>query len=90
MVALRAGGVAETVQSGSTGILVEPDEPPERFAAAICWLIDQADDRRRMAEAARAYAVSQSWESIMAALRARYQSVIEQSAELLSQKIETF
>ncbi len=90
VVALRAGGVAETVQSGTTGILVEPDEPPERFAAAICWLIDQADDRRRMAEAARAYAVSQSWESIMAALRARYQSVIEQSAELMSQKIETF
>ena len=89
VVALRAGGVGETVQSGSTGILVEPEEPPARFAAAICWLIDQADDRRRMAEAARAYAVSQSWESIMAALRARYQSVIDESAELMGQKLET-
>ena len=47
---------------------MEPGESPERFAAAIRWLIDQRDERQRMAEAARAYAISQSWEVIMAAL----------------------
>ena len=88
VVALRAGGVGETVESGSNGILVEPEEPPERFAAAIRWLIDQADERRRMAEAARAYAVSQSWEAIMASLRLRYQTVIGKPVDLL--RIESY
>jgi glycosyltransferase involved in cell wall biosynthesis len=83
VVALRAGGVGETIESGSNGILVEPGEPPERFAAALRWLIDQADERRRMAEAARAYAVSQSWETIMASLRSRYQTVIGKPVDLL-------
>jgi glycosyltransferase involved in cell wall biosynthesis len=83
VVALRAGGVGETIESGSNGILVEPGEPPERFAAAICWLIDQADERRRMAEAARAYAVTQSWEAIMAMLRRRYQNVIGKPVDLI-------
>jgi glycosyltransferase involved in cell wall biosynthesis len=83
VVALRAGGVGETVESGSNGILVEPGEPPERFAAALGWLIDHADERRRMAEAARACAVSQSWESIMASLRLRYQNVIGKPVDLL-------
>src|SRR5262249_38917740 len=32
VVALRAGGVGETIQSGTTGILVEPSEPPEQLA----------------------------------------------------------
>jgi glycosyltransferase involved in cell wall biosynthesis len=88
VVALRAGGVGETVKSGSNGILVEPGEPPERFAAAIRWLIDQADERRRMAQAARAYAISQSWEAIMASLRTRYQTVIGKPVDLL--RIESY
>jgi glycosyltransferase involved in cell wall biosynthesis len=76
VVALEAGGVSETVRSGSTGILVKSGEPVERFATAILWLIEQSDERRRMAEAARAYALSQSWDAIMGSLRLRYQSVI--------------
>src|SRR5262249_6118930 len=31
VVALRAGGVGETVRSGETGLLVEPTEPPDRL-----------------------------------------------------------
>jgi len=80
VVALRAGGVGETVQSGSTGSLVEPSEPPERFASALLGLIEQPEERRRMAQAARIYALSQSWGAIMAALRGRYQSVIDAQA----------
>jgi len=80
VVALRAGGVGETVRSGSTGDLVEPSEPPARFASALLGLIEQPDERRRMARAARTYALSQSWDAIMAALRGRYQGVIDAGA----------
>jgi glycosyltransferase involved in cell wall biosynthesis len=78
VVALRAGGVGETVRSGTTGILVEPSEPPERLADALVSLVDRPEDRRRMAEAARSYALSQSWDAIMAGLRHRYQVLIDQ------------
>ena len=77
VVALRAGGVGGTVQSGTTGILVEPSEPPERMADALLSLIDRPDERRRMAEAARQYALSQSWDTIMGGLRDRYQRLID-------------
>ena len=43
---------------------------------ALIGLIDDPDERRRRSEAARAYALSQSWDEIMGALRARYQRVI--------------
>jgi len=80
VVALRAGGVGETVRSGSTGDLVEPSEPPARFASALLGLIEQPEERRRKARAARTYALSQSWDAIMAALRGRYQGVIDAEA----------
>ena len=80
VVALRAGGVGGTVQSGTTGILVEPSEPPQRMADALLSLIDRPDERRRMAEAAREYALSQSWETIMGGLRDRYQRLIDEQA----------
>jgi glycosyltransferase involved in cell wall biosynthesis len=84
VVALEAGGVSETVQSGSSGILVPPDEPAERFATAVLWLIEQSDERRRMAEAARAYALTQTWEAIMDSLRLRYLAVIGNSVDVLT------
>ena len=65
VVAVRAGGVGETVQPGVTGPLIEPDDPPARFAEALIRLVDDADGRRRMAEAARAYALTQTWDAIM-------------------------
>ncbi len=77
VVALRAGGVGETVQSGATGSLVEPSEPPAQFASALLRLVEHPEERRRMAQAARDYALSQSWDAIMDALRCRYQSVID-------------
>jgi glycosyltransferase involved in cell wall biosynthesis len=86
VVALKAGGVGETVQSGSTGILVEPAQAPERFASALLWLVEQRDERRKMANAARSYALSVSWDAIMAALRHRYQVVIDARAQPLSEK----
>jgi glycosyltransferase involved in cell wall biosynthesis len=80
VVALRAGGVGNTVQPGTTGLLVEPTEPPARFAEAILSLVAEPTRRRAMAEAARAYALSQSWDAIMGELRHRYQLAIDVQA----------
>jgi glycosyltransferase involved in cell wall biosynthesis len=78
VVALRAGGVGETVQSGATGTLVEPTEPPAKLADALLRLVEQPRERRRMAEAARGYALAQCWDAVMAGLRHRYQCVIDE------------
>ena len=83
-VALRAGGVAETVQPGETGLLVDPTEPPERMATALLSLVENKEERRRMAEAARRYAESQSWDAIMGGLRERYLSIVEGGAVSLA------
>jgi glycosyltransferase involved in cell wall biosynthesis len=85
VVALRAGGVGETVQPGLTGDLVDPSEPPARFASVLLKLVEQPPERRRMAQAARAYALLQSWDVIMAALRDRYRRVIESTAGRLTE-----
>ena len=85
VVALRAGGVGETVESGSTGILVDATLPPAQFAAALLRLVEQNEERRRMARTARSYAMSVSWDAVMASLRCRYQSVIDAQAHPLSE-----
>ena len=77
VVASRAGGVGDTVQSGTTGLLVEPGEPPDLFAAAVLSLVEQAGLRMEMSRAARAFARSQSWDAIMGELRMRYQLAID-------------
>ncbi len=48
------------------------------MADAILSLIDRSDERYRMADAARRYALSQSWDAIMGGLRARYQHIIDE------------
>ncbi len=76
VVAVRAGGPGDTVRPGDTGRLVEPADPPGKFADALIGLVDDATARRRMAEAARVYALSQTWEAIMGGLRDRYLRVV--------------
>ena len=85
VVALRAGGVAESVQSGTTGILIDPSQPPARFASSLIDLIDDRDQRLKMAHAARDYALTQSWDEIMSRLRERYLSVIGEHDRLLAE-----
>jgi len=75
--AIRAGGVAEIIRSGETGLLVEPDAPPEALADAVIRLVDDQAERRRMAAAAHQYALSQSWEVVMDGLRDQFQELIE-------------
>ncbi len=47
VVALRAGGVGETVQPEATGILIDPAEPPASMASALIRLIDRPNERGR-------------------------------------------
>lgn len=79
VVALRAGGVADTVRDGETGALLDESAPPEDFARALIRLTDDADERRRLALAARDYAERQSWDAIMDDLRDRYARVIAEA-----------
>jgi glycosyltransferase involved in cell wall biosynthesis len=87
VVALRAGGVGESVHSGTTGILIDPYEPPANFAAALLRLIENPEQRSAMARAAREYAVSQSWDAIMAGLRERYQQVVNERTRRLTASV---
>ena len=77
VVAVRAGGVGDTVRPGETGLLVEPGQPPEVFGDAVLSLVDDPDLRRAIGHRARDYAVSQSWDQIMGRLRERYEIAIE-------------
>ncbi len=79
VVVLNAGGPSEFVRQGETGLLIDPDAPPNDFAEALIGLLDDTERRRKMAEAARTYALSQTWEAIMTTLRERYVRIIEQN-----------
>ena len=84
VVAIRAGGVGEIVRSGETGILVEPGSPPSQMAGALIGLADDAVLRREMAEAARSYALTQTWAAINGRLRERYLAVADRGAPVVS------
>ncbi len=82
VVAVRAGGVGEIVQPGVTGAMTDPEDPPARFAEALIHLVDDHEGRRRMAEAARSYALAQTWDAIMGGLRERYGRVLGDATTL--------
>jgi glycosyltransferase involved in cell wall biosynthesis len=64
VVASRVGGVSEIVQDGRTGLLVLPGDAPGLAAAIDSLLVDDVL-RRRVAEAARAYALERHDLSVM-------------------------
>ncbi len=77
VVALRAGGVGDIVRPGGTGLLCEPTDPPTKFADGLIRLVDDQALRRDLAESARAYALTQTWEAIMGSLRDRYRAIVK-------------
>ncbi|WP_165226348.1 glycosyltransferase family 4 protein [Aquisphaera insulae] len=84
VVALRAGGVGDTIRDGETGLLVDPAETPAQFADAVLSLVRDPERRADMAQAARAFALSQSWGAIMGGLRDRYEALVGTSAGRLA------
>ncbi len=87
VVAIRAGGVGEIVQSGETGILIEPSAPPSQMASALVGLADNSSLRHEMAESARAYALSQTWPAIMGRLRERYLAIAGRGVSMASSAV---
>jgi glycosyltransferase involved in cell wall biosynthesis len=81
VVALRAGGPAETVHDGETGFLVDAEDPAACFAEALIRLVDDSALRARMAEAARAFALTRTWETVMGTLREHYLRIVGSSQE---------
>lgn len=63
-VVVDRGGVRETVIPGRTGIRVPPGDP-DAFAQACLRLLRCEEERRRLAEGARAEATSRSWDAIL-------------------------
>ncbi len=57
VVATRVGGLADAIEHGRTGLLVEPGRPDE-LRGAVERLLDDAELRARLGAAARAHAAS--------------------------------
>lgn len=76
VVGANAGGIPFVIDDGETGFLVEPHDA-DQMTARLKLLIDDADLRRRMGEAARAEAEKHSWRSATEALVGFYQEAIE-------------
>ena len=76
VVALRAGGVGDIVQPGVTGLLLDADATPRLVRPGRHDAGRRRRTARRYADSARAYALSQSWDTIMGMLRDRYLHVI--------------
>ncbi len=73
----RVGVMPEVVKDGETGILVKPDDPKE-LADAICRLLDDPEEARRMGEAAHDLTISEDSIENTARIQERvYQDVLE-------------
>jgi glycosyltransferase involved in cell wall biosynthesis len=88
VVALGEGGPRNTIQDHVTGLLVEPEATPEEFAQALISLVDHAERRTLMAQEARAFALTQTWDAIMTALRDRYLGLISTPVAVPAQPVE--
>ena len=82
VVAVRSGGPGEIVRPGETGLLIEPNRPPSDFAAALISLVDDPSSRAHMGAAARAYALTQTWDAIMGGLRRRYRTIVDEASTI--------
>ncbi len=78
IVASRTAGVADFIQDGETGLLVEPNSP-QAMAQALVQLLQDPERRARMAANARREAVDQhSWVQRSRVLADIYQSLLPQ------------
>lgn len=68
VVATRTDGTSDSVQDGSTGILVSNREPeaPHALAQALGELLDHPDRRAALGEAARTWAMRFTWDAAVA------------------------
>ena len=72
-VVTNAGGPKFIVQHGQTGFVAE-DEPA--FAQHMCWVMKNPGRCREMGRAARAFALSTSWDAVFDSVYAAYRSLL--------------
>ncbi|KAA6481628.1 glycosyltransferase family 4 protein [Bacillus swezeyi] len=70
-----SGGLKDFIRNGKNGYLAEPKNP-EAFAQHILHILLHASLKKRMAQEARSYALTQSWEAIFENLLAECESVL--------------
>jgi glycosyltransferase involved in cell wall biosynthesis len=73
IVASRIGGVPDVVKDGENGLLVPPRDH-EALAAAIIYLLENGDVRKKIGENARKKVENYSWEKVAE----KYEEVYEQ------------
>ena len=79
VVAIRKGGPGDLIQEGKNGLLVEPSEPATDMSDRLASLVVNNQKRIFMSAQARNFALSQSWDTIMTALRNEYATSINAS-----------
>ena len=77
VVGVNAGGVADLVTMGQTGVLCRPNDRPS-FIAAIRALLNDTPTRQRMSANARSFAERQSWRAVFDALLDDYERIAAQ------------
>ena len=84
--AVAAGGAAELVGHGQTGLLVPPDDP-RAFAAALGRLVGDPALRQSLGEGALAVAGRRTWERSFAELRDAYRIAVHGTPSELRTRI---
>ncbi len=70
------GGPCTIVRDGETGRIV----PDAEFTEAIAGLLDDPDQLEEMRRAARAYALTASWDSVFEGVYAEYEAILPHAA----------
>jgi glycosyltransferase involved in cell wall biosynthesis len=79
VIGAAAGGVADIVQHGTTGILCEPGNA-DSFVQAVEHLVKNPDLRRSLAANARQYSLRQSWDEVLGRLYQSFEEISGLSA----------
>ncbi len=74
------GGPCTIVRDGETGRIV----PDDQFASAIVDVVSDPNKHAEMRAAARAYALTASWDSVFEGVYAAYESILPQKEEMAS------
>lgn len=77
VVASSIAGFQTVIQHGKNGLLVPPGRH-EELAWAVSYLLENASERHRLAEAARARALDYSWERVGRQVEAYYSELLDQ------------
>ncbi|SEB98969.1 glycosyltransferase family 1 protein [Paenibacillus sp. GP183] len=79
VIGARAGGVQEIIQNGKTGLLCPPRDP-DAFIRAIVNMLERPERLTDFGHEGRAYASTQSWETIFDDLLLKYERILSSTA----------